>query len=247
MRVGHQLSIAVWVALVVVSGACSEAHDGGIAPTELATSLSPPPRSVEGTCTPDMIICEGGNSGDVPSWSDDGYEEVFTAEASGDAAAVDVSESFSEAQPAPACPSFAYATGQTTTVSVTNPAGNLQSVQFLYTGTFTFLGYVGPTSGEYIWPSGWFPATDGSGILVSVNTCHANCYKLINLGVLQTYRIAPTRFFGVQARFPRRRGYLSPTSGGGSITCTYEYLIVEVKVDGGNWTPIWAGWVMVCP
>lgn len=215
---------------------------------DLPSSTAPiqPPASASadelpGGCTPTMIICDDGST---PTWQDDGFEEATVYEASG---ALMDQIPMDAALAAPVCPSYAYGIGLRTTLSAPRPDGNFQSVTISTTGTWSWWGEDGPSSAMYNWPPGYWPAVDGSGAEVSIGTAHGNCYPL-TAGMVAV-RLGPP-FRWVNARWPRRRGEISPTSGGGGgggDSCQMEYIIVEINYgDGTGWHELWEGWASVC-
>jgi hypothetical protein len=208
-------------------------------------------------CTETMIICDDGSEPPPPTWTDDGFEEVFTDVADGEISLVeDTSQTTSGNPPASyswsGCPSY-IAGSAYGTVYVTNPSGGKTSVTFLSWGIWSWHSDLGPNRARYNWPPGYWDAVDGSGIEVQVGSAEGTC-RVNDRG--NVYVALGPKYYHVNARFPRRRGY-TPTSGGGGsgggggggggTTCREEYVVVEVNYgDGTGWHVIWEGLAIVC-
>jgi hypothetical protein len=216
-------------------------HD---APVPTSPALAPVARAADEMygCSPQAFICE---EGDVQEWYDDGFEEVSAFEVSGP----QTDEMQSDAPTsAVGCPSFAVGSGIHTSLSVPTPDGNYQYVTIQTSGTWSWYSDAGVQLAHYNWPSGYWPAVDGSGAEVTIGTALGTC-RLFPGGMIAAVSFG-SPFRWVNARWPRRRGSAQFTSGGGGGgggggTCTQEYVFIEYR-DATGWHILWEGWVNLC-
>lgn len=246
----HTLLVAL--VLTAVAAGCTDQPESPTGPTTLA-GAAPRYSEASGECTESTIICDDGSE---PTWTDDGFEEVYTDFTDGDVSfeqetsgsTSDSSYDMSYSSWA-GCPS--YVTGVAYgNVYVTNPGGGRTSVRFMSSGTWSWMGDQGPNQARYNWPPGYWDAIDGSGIQVQVGSVDGTC-RINDRGFV--YVAFGPNYYHVNARFPRRRGYYHQTGGGGGggggdgTQCREEYAIVEVNYgDGTGWHVIWEGTVTVC-
>lgn len=98
----------------------------------------------------------------------------------------------------------------------------------------------------YNWPTGWWPATDGSGREANISTAEAVCALVQTSTTTWTIRVTFFYFVG-QIRQPASGG--GGSGGGGSApggaSCHMEFITVEVD-NGSGWTHFWSGMASVC-
>ncbi len=101
---------------------------------------------------------------------------------------------------------------------------------------------------RYVWPDGFWDATDGSGRSISIGTGDASCAAIIYPDGRVGVRVNFYAFHDIEIRRPRT-GEQSTGGGGdgGGGTCYQEWLVLEINYgDGTGWHVLWEGWGEVC-
>lgn len=200
-------------------------------------------------CTPEMIICENPPGDD--------FEEVYLE--SVEASVVEpmsVQEysgpSYSSTVgPIPCIPGFTQS-AKLLIIPVPTPGGGFpENKSVMFSGLWvleSYIGGYGSSSAYYIFPPGYFPAADGSGVQVTVGKGLANC-SYVQGG---QYTVTFYRYYQVNGRWPRSRpasnggGYVGP-GGGTPDGCSWDFSILEINYgDGTGWHTIWEGWALWC-
>ncbi len=148
------------------------------------------------------------------------------------------------------CPPAIYQTSVRGMVKSTNP---VRYFDILSSGTWRLWQALGPAHGNYSWPAGRWPATDGSGWSASIDNATGFCQFWVNLprreaGVtVSFYAFDGVRTYGPGSPASSGGGSSGGGSTGGGTTCNHEYVLIEVSYDGGQtWSVWWEGWATVC-
>jgi hypothetical protein len=198
------------------------------------------------TCYDDgSTICEGGDGGG------DGFIETYSDLQVATSLQGISPQGVSYSEENLVCvPGFAVA-GVTLAVPLPNPDGGWPIIKHIsFAGTWMLEAYHAvPSYGTYIFPSGYFPAVDGSGVEARVSHGHARCY--IDPAD-NKYTIAFHKYFGVNARWPRTQSG-SPYYGGGDDGlptpregCSYEWSELFLVYENGSEVKIWEGYALYC-
>jgi hypothetical protein len=115
-------------------------------------------------------------------------------------------------------------------------------------GVWTLIQLEGLNVGRYRFPSGYWPANDGSGRSVSVSSGSGYCFFSYSPNGSFRFSVDFFRMYGVHIKYP-----VTPTSGSGGTTpgggsnCDTEWIRIEINYDDGTgWHTWWEGYATVC-
>ena len=192
-------------------------------------------------CDETAILCENPPA--------DGYEEIYTDSVALDYPALVSAPEYTENGMIVCIPAFTQAL-VTLPIRLYPPDGGFSVIKpVVFTGLWVLERWLPGSAGsrgDYIFPPGYFPAADGSGVTVSVGKGRAVCSAPGG-----QYTVAFYEYFNVNARWPRVR----PASGGGGggpsdpapSGCEWHWSTLEINYhDGTGWHVLWEGWALWC-